>query len=170
MAFTLPYSFDTTTVFRGVMKGAAWLEVVVVVGIGKSLLVSRDVMAAAGLVLIGLVAGWFAVVIFRHSEGSIGTITHDAVIVERAPAVLGARFPGPAGRFALSQFAALRAEEAFGPIGTGYAPRAHARVYLVGKSGVPDILIARSPTEGAEAGREIAAALGLPFEDKQVAY
>jgi hypothetical protein len=35
MAFTLPYQFDTTTTFRGVMKGAMWVEVVVVVGIGK---------------------------------------------------------------------------------------------------------------------------------------
>lgn len=83
MPLALPYRFDTTTVFRGVMKGAAWLEAVVVVGIGKS---------------------------------------------------------------------------------------AHARVYLVGKPGVPDILIARLPTEGTEAGQEIAAALGLPFEDQQVAY
>lgn len=107
MAFTLPYQFDTTTVFRGVIKGAMWLEVVVV----------------------GLVAGWLAIKIFRHSEGSIGTITGDDIAVERAPAIFGARLPGPAGRFAISQFAAVRAEEAFGPVGTGYAPRAHARIY-----------------------------------------
>jgi hypothetical protein len=75
----------------------------------------------------------------------------------------------PAGQFALSQFAAVRAEEAFGPVGTGYAPRAHARIYLVGKPGIPDILIARIPTEGTMVGREIAALLSLPFEDKHVA-
>jgi hypothetical protein len=118
VAFTLPYRFDTTTVFRGVLKGAAWLEAVVVVGIVYSLLVSGNLIAAAQLLLIGLVAGGFAVVIFRHTEGSVGTITRDGVTVERAPAILGARFPGPVGRFTLSQFAKVRAEEAFGPIGT----------------------------------------------------
>jgi hypothetical protein len=40
MAFTLPYRFDTTTVFRGVLKGGAWLEAVVVVGIAYSVLVA----------------------------------------------------------------------------------------------------------------------------------
>ena len=170
MTFALPYSFDTTTIFRGVMKGAAWLEAVIVVGIGYSLLVTSSMVAVVQLLLIGVVAGWLAVVIFRHSEGSIGTITRDAVTVERAPAVFGTRLPGPVGRFPLDRFAAVRAEEAFGPIGTGYAPRAHALVYLVGKPGTPDILIARVPTVGVTVGREIAATLNLPFEDRKAAY
>jgi hypothetical protein len=155
-----------------IVFGAAmgWLEAVVVVGIVYSLLVSGNLVAAAQLLLIGLVAGGFAVVIFRHTEGSVGTITRDGVTVERAPAILGARFPGPVGRFTLSQFAKVRAEEAFGPIGTSYAPRPHARIYLAGAAGAPDILIARVPDVGVGAGREIATALNLPFEDKHVAY
>jgi hypothetical protein len=45
---------------------------------------------------------------------------------------------------------------------------ADARIYLVGKPGIPDILIARIPTEGTMVGREIAAVLSLPFEDEHV--
>jgi hypothetical protein len=74
--------------------------------------------------VVGVVAAWLAIKIFRHSEGSVGTITRYTI--------------------------------------------AHARIYLVGKPGIPDILIARIPTEGTMVGGEIAAVLSLPFEDKHV--
>jgi hypothetical protein len=48
VAITLPYTFDTTAPFRGVMKFVAWLEVVVVIGILHSLLVRHSAVTAAG--------------------------------------------------------------------------------------------------------------------------
>jgi hypothetical protein len=170
MTITLPYAFDTTTTFRGVLKFAAALELVMVIGIFYSMLVRHDVVGVILLVLIGVIVGGFASVMFRHSEGSLGTISRDAVVVERGAAVLGLRFPGPSGRFALTQFAGVRAEEASGPIQPGVQGGPHARIYLTGAGGTPDILIARVHGEGVDAGRAFAAALGLPFQDVQVPY
>jgi hypothetical protein len=50
---------------------------------------------------------------------------------------------------------------------------AHARIYLVGKPGSPEARNTRhphctNPHEGTMVGREIAAVLSLPFEDKHV--
>jgi hypothetical protein len=63
----------------------------------------------------------------------------------------------------------VRVEQAFGPIGVQGGP--HARVCLAGKDDIPDILIARTtPDAGRALGGELAAALGLPCQERQEPY
>jgi hypothetical protein len=170
MGITLPYTFNTTAPFRGVMKFVAWLEVVVVIGIVHSLLVRHSSVTAAALLIIGIFAGAFGVVLIRFVEASVGTVTRDGVVVERGRAGFGLQFHGPSGQFALSQFSSVRAEEASGPVDAGVYGGPHSRIYLAGRAGTPDILIARIPGVGREAGQELADALGLPLWDKTVPY
>ena len=170
VAFTVPYRFDTTTTFRGVLRFAAWLQVVVIIGIIYSVVIRHDLAGAVQLSVCALLIAGFGVLFLRHGEGAVGTIERDAVTVERGEAVLGLRFPGPSGRFALARFSAVRAEESSGPIDAATQGGAHARIYLVGKDGTSDILIARIQGVGTDAGREFAATLGLPFRDERVNY
>jgi hypothetical protein len=170
MAITLPYTFNTTAPFRGVMKFVAWLEVVVVIGILHSFLVRHSSVTGMGLLIVGIFAAAFGVVLIRFTEASTGTITRDEVIVEQGRAGFGFRFRGPFGQFALSQFSSVRAEEASGPVDAGVHGGPHSRIYLAGRAGTPDILIARIPGVGRDAGQELADALGLPLWDKSVPY
>lgn len=170
MTITLPYTFNTTAPFRGVLKFVAWLEVVVVIGIAHSLFVRHSTMTAVVLLIIGVFAAAFAVVVIRFVEASVGTVTRDEVVVERGRAGFGVLFRGPSGRFALSQFSGVRAEEASGAVDTGVHGGSHARIYLIGHAGTPDILVARIPGVGTQAGQALADALGLPLWDKHVAY
>ena len=47
----------------------------------------------------------------------------------------------------------------------------HERIWLVGKNGTPDILIARTQREGGRAlAKEFGAVLALPVEEKREPY
>ena len=170
MPITLPYTFDTGESFRKVVKFAAWFEMLMVGGIVYSIFVSQNYIAVLPLVFAGLIAAGFVYVLIQAGECAIGTITRDGVVIEPSAAGFGLKFSGPAGRFALTQFSGVRTRETSGPVTPSVNAGPSSRVYLVGKPGTPDLMIARVDGEGIETGREFAAALGLPFEDTRVIW
>jgi hypothetical protein len=171
MAITIPYTFDTTGVNRTLLKGGLGLQVIVVLGVLYSLLVSHNLVAALGLVLISFLSGFFATRIWPVLEGSVGSATEREVVVRRGE-VFGIRLPGPVGTFNAQDFRALRVEASSGPVTA--LGGAHERVYLVSREGIPDILVARTDrsdvARGAELARDLGATLGLPFDERAVLY
>jgi hypothetical protein len=171
-AITLPYDFDTSGVVRLTMRGMFGLLAVLLVGIIYSLLVSQDRTAALALLISAAILAYFGRLFLRNLIGSAGTITADAVSVD-SPRVLGFRLAGPAGKFPINHFTTVRVERVTNPIGipleTQIGP--HERVSLIGKKGTPDILIARTDDdEGPRVGQELAAALGLLYQDEIAPY
>jgi hypothetical protein len=168
MPVALPYRFDTSPVVKLILRGVIGLLLVVIAGIVYSLLVSRDVVAAVQLLLVALIATYFGRLFLKNLESSQGTITADAVVVE--PGTLyGIRLHGPAGRFLLKNFQAVRVERVPPLAWAQGGP--HERVRLTGKDGTPDILIARTPENaGGALGRDLSATLGLPYQEESAPY
>jgi hypothetical protein len=171
---TLPYDFDTSRVWRTILTGALAIEAIVVIGFVYRVLVSPDAMAAVGLALSGAMLAFFIRVFVRFQSGSVGTITKDRIVIH--PNVLyGIRLPGPQpGEYAAQRFSAVRVEMMSGAISHGdvlvhHGP--HERIWLVGKDGAPDILIARTQQEAGPAlAKEFGAALALPVEQTRSPY
>ena len=172
MAIALPYEFDTSGVVKQIMGGVLGLLLIVLVGILYSLLISHSTAATIQLLLIAAIATYFGRIFLRNLPGSLGTITADAVVVQPGE-LLGIRLAGAAGRFPISQFQAVRVERVPNPIGIpiDIQIKPHERVYLVGKMGTPDILIARTHLDaGRTLGNELATALKLPYLEKDFPY
>jgi hypothetical protein len=172
MAITLPYEFDTSGVVKQIMGGVLGLLLVVLVGVLYSLLISHSIAATVQLLLIAAIAAYFGRLFLRNLTGSVGSITTDAVMVQPGE-LLGLRLRGPAGRFPISQFQAIRVERVPNPLGipinTQIQP--HERVYLVGKKGTPDILVARTDRDaGRIVGNELATALRIPYQEEEFPY
>lgn len=165
----LPYQFDSSAVVSTILRGVLGLLVLVVVpGILYSLFVSHSMAATVQLLLVAALIVWFGRRFLGNLVGSRGTITVEAVVVEQVR-LYGFRLAGPEGHFSPEQFDAVRVEQASGPISVQGGP--HARVCLAGKDDIPDILIARmAPDAGRALGGELAAALGLPYQQRQVPY
>ena len=172
IAVTLPYQFDTSGVVKLIMRGFVGLLVVLLLGIIYSLLVSHDQIAAFQLLLCAAIIVYFGRLFLRHLVGSVGTITSDAVVVQSAQ-VVGIRLAGPAGRFPMAQFGAVRVQRVTNPIGIPLESQIgpHERVSLIGKEGTPDILIARTDDDaGRKLGQELAGALKLPYAEQVAPY
>jgi len=168
MAVTLPYEFDTSRIVKLIMRGVLGLLLVLFVGVLYSLLVSHSTAAIIQLMLIAAIATYFGRLFLRNLTGSLGTITADAVVVQPGR-LYGIRLAGPEGKFPISQFHAVRVERVPNPIGMQIQP--HERVCLVGKTGTPDILIARTDRgAGRTVGNELATALKLPYQEEVVPY
>jgi hypothetical protein len=172
MAITLPYAFDTSRVVKQIMGGVLGLLLVVLIGFLYSLLISHSIAATIQLLLIAGIAAYFGRLFLRNLTGSHGTITADGVVVQPGE-LLGIRLTGPAGRFPISQFQAVRVERVPNPIGIPIETqiRPHERVFLVGKNSTPDILVARTHRDaGRTLGNELATALKLPYQEKDFPY
>ena len=174
LPITLPYEFDTSRVFRLLLKGMVGLEVIIVVpGIVYSLLFSHNNAAALALAFTGAVILFFGVRIFKFQAGSIGTITAHEIVVKPSK-IYGLRLPGPSGRFSLDQFNAVRVEMMSGSPDPDVRGGPHERIYLVGKDGTPDILIARTNRNdddyGISAGQQFGRLLNLPCEERHMPY
>jgi len=173
MPITLPYEFDTTREGTWVVKIMLGLEFIVAVGIVYSLGVSRSWPAVLQLSLTGAVLLFFILRLVKNLTGSIGTITANQIVVKRRN-VYGLEFSGPAGVFSLHQFTAVRVEETSGSPSPDVQSGPHERIYLVGKNGTPDILIARtsrgSGEDGITMGQDFGGLLNLPCERKRVPY
>jgi hypothetical protein len=165
----LPYHFDTTPVVNLTFRGILGLLLLVVApGILYSVFASHQPAAAFQLLLVGALLVWFGQRFLRSLEATRGTITAEAVEVQ--PGMLyGVRLAGPRGRYPVRQFTAVRVERMGPPLdGPGGT---HERVRLVGRDGTPDILVARTQRDaGRGLGQEIAAALGLPYEEVSATY
>ena len=168
MAVTLPYRFDTSRVWRMILTGAFAVAGVLVVGVLYRLLVARDAVVVLQLVLTGAVLAYFIRLFVRFQSGSVGTITADRVVLQ--PNTLhGIRLPGPQGEYATSRFSAVRVELMSGA--TLVQGGAHERIWLIGKDGAPDILIARTQREAGRAlGKEFGTVLKLPVEETHEPY
>jgi hypothetical protein len=172
MAITLPYQFDTSGVVKQIMGGVLGLLLLVLVGILYSLLISHSIAATVQLLLIAAIATYFGRLFLRNLPGSLGTITADAVVVQPGE-LLGIQLAGVAGRFPISQFQAVRVERVPNPLGIpiNVQIQPHERVYLVGKKGTPDILVARTHLDaGRIVGNELAAAMKLPYQEQEFPY
>jgi hypothetical protein len=172
MAITLPYQFDTSGVVKLILRGVLGLLLVVLLGILYSLLVSHSIAATIQLLLIAALVTYFGSLFLRNLTGVLGTITADTVVVQPGQ-LIGIRLAGPAGKFPIGRFQAVRVERIPNPIGIPIETqiRPHERVCLVGKNGTPDILIARTQLEaGRTLGNELSAALKLPYEEQIFPY
>ena len=168
MAIALPYEFDTSGVVKVILRGVLGLLFVVLAGILYSLLISHSIAAAIQLLLVAALAAYFGSLFLRNLTGSLGTITADAVVVQPGR-FYGIRLAGPAGRFPISRFQAVRVERITNPTGVQIGP--HERVCLVGKMGTPEILIARTDRDAGRAmGYELATALKIPYQEQVAPY
>ena len=173
MAIALPYEFDTSGVVKLILRGVLGLLLVVLLGVLYSLLVSHSVAAMIQLLLVAALITFFGRLFYRNLIGSRGTVSADAVVVE-PDQVFGVRLPGPVGRFSIGQFDAVRVERIRTPsIVDGMIVQGgpHERVSLVGKSGTPHILVARTDRDaGRTLGNELATALKLPYQEQAAPY
>jgi len=162
----LPWTFDTTSVWHTILKGALGLNAVLAVGLVVKLLSRRWLDAAGVGVAEAMVAG-FTVVFVRHQEGSRGTLFPDRVTVE-PNAVLGIPLPGPRGSFALDRFRGVEVEFRPGrPTTDPNSAGPHELVWLMGRPGTPDIVLARTQDGAGRAlGQELGAALTLPVSER----
>ena len=162
---TLPYRFDTSSVWHTILKGAFGLNALLTFCILFTVLVSHELAKALGLMLMELVVLHFTRVFVRFQEGSVGTLSYDRVVIE-PNVLLGISLPGPNGTYTLDRFSALRVEFRSGPVGPGVKGGPNELISLVGKPGTPDIVLARTDDRaGRSIGQEFGALLRLPVEE-----
>jgi hypothetical protein len=169
MSITLPYRFDTSPVVKLILRGVLGLLILVIVpGIGYSLLLSHDRAAAVHLLVTGAIVMYFGRIFIKNLEATSGTITADHVVVE--PGTLyGTSLRGPRGRFPIQHFSAVRVQRI--PPSGDVQQGAHERVILSGKAGTPDILVARTSGDAGRAlGRDLSTALGLQYVEEVAPY
>ena len=169
MSLNLPYRFDTSPVVKLILRGVLGLFILVIVpGIGYSLLVSRDLTAAVLLLVTGAIVTYFGRIFIKNLEATSGTITADHVVVEPG-SLYGTSLRGPRGQFPIQHFSAVRVQRI--PPSGDVQLGAHERVTLTGKSGIPDILVARTSNDAGRAlGRDLSTALGLPYVEEVAPY
>src|SRR5438477_1826548 len=114
MVITLPYRFDTRSVWHTILKGAFALNGVLVLGIVVKLLAGQW-LPAVGLVLAEAMVVGFTLVFVRHSSGSLGILYRDRIEIE-PNAVWGIGLPGPVGTYGIDRFDGVRVEFVVGPI------------------------------------------------------
>jgi hypothetical protein len=168
VAVTLPYAFETGSVSKLILKGICVLAgIVVIPGLIKFLAIAPNPVAAFGIACIGGMLFHFGYVVVKQLCGATGTITKQELLI-KPNRFLGMASKEPEGRFALDQFYGLLVKRiAFA--GNRYSP--HERVLLMGKENTPNILIARTRGgAGITLGRELAALLNFPIEERIAPY
>ena len=169
MPVALPYRFDTSRVWRMILTGAFGVAVVVLVGVLYGLLVRRDAMVVLPLAVSGIMLAYFIRLFVRFQSGSIGTLTADRVVIE-PNTLFGLRLPGPRGDYAISRFSGVRVELMSGPTDIVQGGP-HERIWLVGRDGTPDVLVARTQRAAGRAlGQELGAALAVPVQETREPY
>ena len=161
---TLPYRFDTSSVWHRILKGAFGLSALLAFCILFAL-VLRPWTTVLGLVVVELVVLHFTRVFIKFQQGSVGTLSSDRVVIE-PNVLLGVPLPGPKGTYTLDRFSAVRVEFRSGPVDPGVQGGPNELIWLVGKPGTPDIVLARTEDRAGRAlGREFGALLQLPVEE-----
>jgi len=165
---TLPFHFDTAAGVSTIVRGIAALLCVLAIGVLYRVFVSPSLATAAGLLGIGAGVLWFGRIVVGNLEGTRGVITRDAVVVQPG-GIYGLRMTGPAGTFPLRRFKEVCVERVM-PSADMHS-RGHERVLLVGKEGTPEILLLTTDLDAGRAfGRDLAAALNLPLEERPAPY
>jgi hypothetical protein len=164
VALTLPYEFDTSGVWRMILKGAFGLTFLITLSLLYTLL-SRQWAAAAQLALCSAILFYFTRLFLRFQTGSAGTLSADGVVIQRNK-LLWFSLPGPVGTYSLDRFSAVRVEFSTGPVQPDVQGGPNEVVWLVGRPGTPDIALARTNDgAGRDVGRELGALLNLPVEE-----
>jgi hypothetical protein len=164
MALALPYEFDTSDVWRMILKGTFALTLLISLALVYTL-ISRQWAAAVPLALSSAVLFFFARVFFRFQTGSAGVVSADRVVVQ-PNRLLWFSLPGPVGTYMLDRFSAVRVAFSMGPIQPDVQGGPNEVVWLAGRPGTPDIAIARTQDgAGRDFGRELGALLDLPVEE-----
>ncbi len=169
MPVALPYRFDTSRVWRMILTGAFGVAAVVIVGVLYGLFVRRDAMVVLPLAVSGIMLAYFIRLFVRFQSGSIGTLTADRVVIE-PNTLFGLLLPGPRGDYAIGRFSGVRVELMSGPTDIVQGGP-HERIWLVGRDGTPDVLVARTQREAGRAlGQELGAALAVPVQETREPY
>jgi hypothetical protein len=159
---SLPYSFDTCTLWGKVLKGGIVLTLFLGACVLAALLVGHF-LAALQLAICCVLL----LVAVRKAGtlegGSAGTITRDSVEVHRGT-LFGRALPGPAGTYPIAQFKAVQVKLVT-PSPLQHTPGAtpSLSIYLVGAGATPTIFVA-SEDRDSEVGEELAMLLNLPCE------
>ena len=162
----LPYRFDTSSVWQMILKGVFGLNAFLLLFLVFSTF-ARPWPVTLGLALIELTVLGFTRVFVKYQEGSLGRLTADCVEVE-PNTLLGIALPGPHGAYPLDRFSAVRVEFRSRPITVDLASSAgpHEIVWLVGRPGTPDVVLARTDDgAGRSVGQQFGALLKLPVEE-----
>ncbi|SRR5258708_27525059 len=164
MAMTLPYEFDTSDVWRMILKGAFGLTLLIALSLLYTL-ASRQWAAAAPLALSTAMLFYFTRLFLRYQTGSAGTLSADRIVIQ-PNRLLWFSLPGPVGTYTLNRFAAVRVEFRMGPVRADVQGGPNEVVWLVGRPGTPNIALARTKDgAGRVVGRELGALLDLPVEE-----
>jgi hypothetical protein len=160
---TLPYDFDTSTMWGSLLKGGMLMTLFLGVILLVGLLMGRflAILPVAAFIALMMYALRKAA---KLEVGSVGTITRDTVQVHHGT-LFGRTLPGPSGTYPIAQFTAVRIEKVTA------SPLQHEarsgpprlRIYLVGAGATPTIFVA-DEDNGSELGNELATLLSLPCE------
>jgi hypothetical protein len=162
---SLPCRFDTSGVWRKILAGAFGLNALILLGILYSTLVSRHWTTVVALAITEGLTLAFTLLLIRFQTGSVGTLSSDGVVVE-PNVLLGIDLPGPRGRYTLDRFSAVRVEFWPGPATADVQGGPNEVIWLEGKTGTPDIAVARTDDgAGRSLGRELGALLRLPVKE-----
>ncbi|HYN27667.1 MAG TPA: hypothetical protein VES94_05150 [Burkholderiales bacterium] len=163
VALALPYEFDTSDVWRMILKGTFGLTLLIVLLLLYTL-VSRQWAAAVPLALSSAILFFVTRVFVRFQTGSAGTLSADRVVIQ-PNRFLWFSLPGPVGTYTLDRFSAVCVEFSMGPVQPGVQGGPNEVVWLVGRPGTPDIALARTNDgAGRGIGRELGALLNLPVK------
>src|SRR5262249_46399223 len=110
---TLPYHFDTSSVWHTIIKVALGLNALLIVSFIFSAF-ARPWPVALGLAVSELIVFAVTKLVWRLQEGSVGTLWSDRVEVE-SNMLFGLPLPGPKGSYASDRFASIRVEFRPGP-------------------------------------------------------
>lgn len=162
----LPYRFDTVSVWHTILKGAFALNAVLLFGLLLRLVTGPWPTVLGLLVAEAMVFG-FTRLFIRYQDGSVGTLYRDHLEVE-PNALYGIPLPGPKGTYAIDRFSAVRVEFVTGTIIVDApSPGPHELVWLAGRPGTPDVLLARTDNRtGPAVAAEFAKLLDLPVEEE----
>ena len=164
MALTLPYEFDTSDVWRMILKGTFGLTLLITLSLLYTL-ASRQWTAAAPLAFSSAMLIFFTRLCLRFQTSSAGTLSADRVVIQ-PNRLLWFSLRGPVGTYTLDRFSAVRVEFSMGPAQPDVQGGPNEVVWLVGRPGTPDIALAcTNDGAGRGVGRELGALLNLPVEE-----
>lgn len=159
---TLPYHFDTSTMWGSILKGGMLMTLFLAAILLVGLLMGRFMAILPVAAFIALM-----VYVLRKAAtlevGSVGTITRDAVQLNRGT-LFGRVLPGPSGTYPIHQFRAVQIEKITSSV-LQRSPSGPPRlwIYLVGDGATPTIRVA-DEDEDSQVGEELAVLLNLPCE------
>src|SRR4026207_2509298 len=149
VALVLPYEFDTSDVWRLILKGSFALTLAMILSLLYTV-ASRPWAAVVRLAWRSVLLFFVTRAFVRFQPGSVGALSADCVVIQ-PNRFLWFSLTGPVGTYTLDRFSAVRVEFSMGPVQPGVQGGPNEVVWLVGRPGTPDIALAR-PNDGARPG------------------